>query len=105
MVVVVVVDGGWVVVVGGIVVLVVDVVVVVLVVVVLVVVVVVVPATHWLLTQLLPGSHDPHSSGVPQPSSSSPHWAFSAAHEVGAQHTPNLSSGLRRVQTLLWQLL
>jgi len=57
------------------------------------VVVVVVPATHWLLTQLLPGSHVPQLSGVPQPSLISPHCAFSAAQLVGAQHTPNLSSG------------
>jgi len=69
------------------------------------VVVVVVPATHWLLVHVLPGSHVPQFSGVPQPSLISPHCALSAAQLVGAQHTPNLSSGWSRTQSLLWQLL
>src|SRR4051812_3510432 len=38
-----------------------------------VLVVVVVPATHWLLSQLWPMSHDPHSIGTPQPLSIWPH--------------------------------
>jgi hypothetical protein len=72
---------------------------------VVVVVVVVVPVTHWLFSQMLPGSHVPQLSGVPQPSLISPHWALSAAHEVGPQHTPNLSAGWSVMQSLLRQLL
>jgi hypothetical protein len=56
-------------------------------------VVVVVPATHWLLTQLLPGSQPPHWIGTPQPLSTSPHCAPRPGQSDGWQHTPNLSSG------------
>ncbi|HXC53581.1 MAG TPA: hypothetical protein VN634_22025 [Candidatus Limnocylindrales bacterium] len=48
-------------------------------------VVVVVTATHWLATQLLPGSQVPHSCGMPQPLSIEPHCAESAAQSCGEQ--------------------
>jgi len=70
-----------------------------------VVVVVVVPATHWLFTQLLPGSQSPHWIGIPQPLSISPHCLFCSAQSCWSQHLPNLSVGCWRRQSLLWQLL
>ncbi len=82
-----------------------DVLVVLDVVVLVVVVEVVVPATHWLPSQLLPGSQPPHWIGRPQPLSISPHCAPSAGQSIGWQQTPNLSAGFSLTHIRVEQLL
>jgi hypothetical protein len=53
--------------------------------------------------QWLSESQVPHSAGVPQPVSISPHWAPTETQVFGVQHEPNLSFGFARTQRLLAQ--